>query len=206
MRKSSSPSTKSTKRATDHKGKNTAQAKSPAKLLVAMTGKASPAKAKEGDEPVFVYIASLQQPQCGVAERIDALAAETLPNLQRAVKWGMAWECASCFVEFQKPTAHGCESLAAEWEGRSPLDEVAELVRLVHECRSLAREVLGPRHIRHRRMAHDATAFLHREDRADIDRTPELLRERLDDRRRLWLPAKRADHVTVKPAASSLIG
>ena len=60
-------------------------------LLVAMTGKASPAKAAEGDEPVFAYIASLPQPQRGIAERIDALAARTLPDLRRAVKWGMAY-------------------------------------------------------------------------------------------------------------------
>jgi hypothetical protein len=61
------------------------------RLLVAMTGKASPAKAAEGDEPVFAYIASLPQPQRDVAERIDALAARTLPDLRRAVKWGMAY-------------------------------------------------------------------------------------------------------------------
>lgn len=60
-------------------------------LPVAMTGRASPAKAKEGDEPVFAYIRSLPQPQRGIAERVDALAARTLPGLQRAVKWGMAW-------------------------------------------------------------------------------------------------------------------
>jgi len=40
---------------------------------------------------VFAYIASLPQPQRGIAERIDALAAKTLPDLQRAVKWGMAY-------------------------------------------------------------------------------------------------------------------
>jgi hypothetical protein len=56
-----------------------------------MTGKASPAKAADGDEPVFAYIASLPQPQRGVAERIDALAAKTLPDVHRAVKWGMAY-------------------------------------------------------------------------------------------------------------------
>jgi hypothetical protein len=56
-----------------------------------MTGKASAAKAAEGDEPVFAYIASLPQPQRSIAERVDALAANTLPNLQRAVKWGMAY-------------------------------------------------------------------------------------------------------------------
>jgi hypothetical protein len=56
-----------------------------------MTGRASPAKAAEGDEPVFGYIASLPQPQRGIAERIDALAATTLPDLHRAVKWGMAY-------------------------------------------------------------------------------------------------------------------
>src|SRR5215469_16078451 len=65
--------------------------KNGSKLLVAMTGKASAAKAAEGDEPVFAYIASLPQPQRSIAERVDALAANTLPNLQRAVKWGMAY-------------------------------------------------------------------------------------------------------------------
>src|SRR5271163_4867022 len=65
--------------------------KTVAKLPVAMTGKASAAKAAEGDEPVFAYIATLPQPQRGIAERIDALAAKTLPGLQRAVKWGMAY-------------------------------------------------------------------------------------------------------------------
>ena len=65
--------------------------KTTAKLRVAMTGKASTAKAAEGDAPVFAYIASLPQPQREIAERIDALAAKTLPGLQRAVKWGMAY-------------------------------------------------------------------------------------------------------------------
>src|SRR5262249_35065555 len=84
--------TKTTKRVADNKRPKTApQGKSPTKLLAAMTGKASAAKAREGDEPVFAYIASLPPPQRGIAERIDALAAKTLPNLQRAVKWGMAY-------------------------------------------------------------------------------------------------------------------
>jgi hypothetical protein len=60
-------------------------------LLVAMTGKASAAKAAEGDAPVFAYIATLPQPQRRIAERIDALAAKALPGLRRAVKWGMAY-------------------------------------------------------------------------------------------------------------------
>jgi hypothetical protein len=60
-------------------------------LPVVMTGRASPAKAAEGDKPVFAYIASLPQPQRGIAERIDALAAEHVPGLRRAVKWGMAY-------------------------------------------------------------------------------------------------------------------
>ncbi len=55
-----------------------------------VTGKASPAKATVGDQPVFAYIASLPQPQRGIAERVDALAAKTLPDLQRSVKWGMS--------------------------------------------------------------------------------------------------------------------
>ena len=62
-----------------------------ATLPAAMTGRASPAKAALGDKPVFAYISSLPQPQRSIAERVDALAAETLPGLQRSVKWGMAW-------------------------------------------------------------------------------------------------------------------
>ena len=60
-------------------------------LPVAMTGRASPARTAVGDKPVFDYIASLPQSQRSVAERVDALAARTLPGLQRSVKWGMAW-------------------------------------------------------------------------------------------------------------------
>ncbi|HTS89885.1 MAG TPA: DUF1801 domain-containing protein [Gemmatimonadales bacterium] len=56
-----------------------------------MTGKASPAKPAVGDKPVFAYIASLPQPQRGIAESVDALAAKTLPGLQRSVKWGMSY-------------------------------------------------------------------------------------------------------------------
>ena len=60
-------------------------------LPEAMTGRASPAKAAVGDKPVFAYIASLPQPQRGIAEAVDALAAKTLPNLQRSVKWGISY-------------------------------------------------------------------------------------------------------------------
>lgn len=56
-----------------------------------ITGKASSAKAADGDKPVFSYIASLPQPQRDIAERVDALAAKTLPGLQRSVKWGMSY-------------------------------------------------------------------------------------------------------------------
>jgi hypothetical protein len=72
-------------------GERTAAQVSTTTLPVAMTGRASPAKAKVGDEPVFAYIRSLPQPQRAIAERVDALAAETLPALQRSVKWGMAF-------------------------------------------------------------------------------------------------------------------
>src|SRR5436189_5907421 len=68
-----------------------AQGKVLTTLPAAMTGRASPAKAAEGDKPVFAYIASLPQPQRSIAERVDALAAKTLPGLQRCVKWGMAF-------------------------------------------------------------------------------------------------------------------
>ena len=60
-------------------------------LPQAMTGRASPAKAALGDKPVFAYIASLPQPQRSIAEAVDALAAKSLPELQRSVKWGMSY-------------------------------------------------------------------------------------------------------------------
>jgi hypothetical protein len=69
----------------------TAKSDVPTTLPVAMTGRASSAKAAVGDKPVFDYISSLPQPQREIAERVDALAAKTLPALQRSVKWGMAW-------------------------------------------------------------------------------------------------------------------
>ena len=54
-------------------------------------GARSAAKTAAGDKPVFAYIASLPHPQRGIAERIDAPGAESLPGIQRAVKWGMAY-------------------------------------------------------------------------------------------------------------------
>jgi hypothetical protein len=45
------------------KGEKATRGKTTTKLLVAMTGKASAAKAAEGDEPVFAYIASLPPQQ-----------------------------------------------------------------------------------------------------------------------------------------------
>ncbi len=84
--KTSSPSGRKPARRPAAKGK---AATPPPESMV--TGKASPAKAAEGDQPVFAYIASLPQPQRAIAERVDALAARTLPALQRSVKWGMAY-------------------------------------------------------------------------------------------------------------------
>ena len=63
----------------------------PATPRTVLSGKASDAKAADGDAPVAAYIASLPQPQRGIAEQVDALAAATLPDLRRGVKWGMAY-------------------------------------------------------------------------------------------------------------------
>lgn len=54
-------------------------------------GRASDAKAADGDAPVFAYIAGLPEPQRGIAEHVDALAAKAVPGLMRGVKWGMAY-------------------------------------------------------------------------------------------------------------------
>ena len=63
----------------------------PEPLPADMTGAASSAKAAVGDKPVFAYIESLPQPQRGIVEKVDALAASTLPDVKRAVKWGHAY-------------------------------------------------------------------------------------------------------------------
>jgi hypothetical protein len=76
---------------TSKRSKGTAAQARTTTLPAAMTGKASPAKAAVGDEPVFAYIRTLPQPQRDIAERVDALAARTLPALQRSIKWGMAF-------------------------------------------------------------------------------------------------------------------
>ncbi|HYM83759.1 MAG TPA: DUF1801 domain-containing protein [Candidatus Dormibacteraeota bacterium] len=69
----------------------TPQAANTIELRPGMSGRASDAKTADGDAPVFAYIASLPQPQRGIAERIDARAATIVPGLRRAVKWGMAY-------------------------------------------------------------------------------------------------------------------
>ncbi len=84
-------STRATPKAPKPTTRTTAQGDVLTMLPAAMTGRASPAKAAVGDKPVFAYISSLPQPQRSIAERVDALAAKTLPALQRSVKWGMAW-------------------------------------------------------------------------------------------------------------------
>ena len=58
-----------------HDGCMEASSDSTYPLPVAMTGRASPAKAALGDKPVFDYISRLPQPQREIAERVDALAA-----------------------------------------------------------------------------------------------------------------------------------
>ena len=96
--------------------RSAAQGKVAKPLPGAKTGKASAAKAELGDKPARAYIRSLPQPQRAIAERIDALAARTLPGLERSVKWGMAFYgvgngwCFSCggFADHVKVTfLHG---------------------------------------------------------------------------------------------------
>lgn len=112
-----------------------------------VTGRASSAKAAVGDKAVFDYIASLPQPQRGIAERVDALATRTLPGLQRCVKWGMSYYgvgdgwCFSCggFADHVKlmfvngvalepvppvtPVAMGKSTRGVELESVDDLDE-----------------------------------------------------------------------------------
>ena len=83
--------TRATPKAPKPTKRTAAQANAVTTLPAAMTGRASPAKAELGDKPVFAYIISLPEPQRSIAARVDALAAKTLPALQRSVKVGMAF-------------------------------------------------------------------------------------------------------------------
>ncbi len=75
---------------TQKKDTRTPQAKS-AGLLVAMIGKASPAKAAEGDKQYSPISRAFPSRRRASPNMSDALAAKALPNLKRAVKWGMAY-------------------------------------------------------------------------------------------------------------------
>lgn len=83
--------------ATKRKAKPAAQprARKPAQGKVARTlpgaspGKASAAKLALGDAPVKAYIAGLPARQKAIVKRFDALLGETLPGIQRSIKWGM---------------------------------------------------------------------------------------------------------------------
>lgn len=57
----------------------------------APAGRASGAPNALGDKPVRAYLDSLPQPQRRIAKRVDALLEETLPGLQRCIKWGLAF-------------------------------------------------------------------------------------------------------------------
>lgn len=57
----------------------------------APAGRASKAPNAIGDAPVRAYLDSLPQPQRRIAKRVDALLEETLPGLQRCIKWGLAF-------------------------------------------------------------------------------------------------------------------
>lgn len=54
-------------------------------------GRASKAPNALGNAPVKAYLNSLPQPQRRIAKRVDALLAETLPGLERCIKWGLAF-------------------------------------------------------------------------------------------------------------------
>lgn len=120
-------------------GRAAAQDKSAGTLPESMvTGKASPAKAADGDEPVFAYIASLPQPQRGIAERVDALAARALPGLRRGVKWGMSY--------YGVGDGQGHARRGAQVRGRhrrTPARLVDEADRGRAGCRG--QEAIGPR-------------------------------------------------------------
>lgn len=69
-----------------------AQEDLPGKALPgAPAGRASPAPNAVGDAPVRAYLNSLPQPQRSIAKRVDALLEETLPGLERCIKWGLAF-------------------------------------------------------------------------------------------------------------------
>ena len=92
MPATATPRTAKRPKAAKPRQRSAAQGRIARPLPGAKTGKASAAAAAVGDAPVRAYIRGLPQPQRGIAERVDALAARTFPEkLQRSVKWGMAF-------------------------------------------------------------------------------------------------------------------
>ena len=134
-------------------------------------GKASEARTAEGDAPVLDYIASLPEPQRAIAERIDALAAQSVPDLKRAVKWGMAYygvEDGWCFTSGAfmghvkvmfirgtdllpeppvKPTAMGRNTRGIEVRSIEDLDE-AQLTAWLQQAAMMPFETAQQRRVR----------------------------------------------------------
>jgi hypothetical protein len=151
--------TKTTKRA-DSKGKKTAQGRTPAKLPVAMTGRASAAKAAEGDEPVFAYIASLPQPQRGATvSRISPRRGSrcrplSAPIASRPVRTAgpclPTWDCAAettILSHFVEPSVGGPNAKATQTSGMTAARQGVYLgiggVKFLSEMTAQSTTILG---------------------------------------------------------------
>jgi len=91
----------------------------------------------DGDEPVQAYIAAMPGWKRPLGEKIDALIAEAVPRVRKAVKWNSPFYGAPqaegwflsyhCFAKYLKVTFFRGTSLKPEPEGTSKHPEVRYL-------------------------------------------------------------------------------
>jgi len=104
----------------------------------------------DGDAPVQAYIAAMQGWQQDVGKRLDALIVQTVPDVQKAVKWnspfygvdGDSWFLNfHCFTKYVKVAFFRGASLTPLPPGKSKQEDVRYVD--IHEDEEIDQELLA---------------------------------------------------------------